>query len=587
MSLRTPTIAFTMAALAGLASSIHAGTPLSGEILGEVRNTAGVTQMGATVLLFNRYDQLVRQTLTNDSGKFAFDGLLPDVYSVRVSLASFVPAIRRNIAVVIGSESLLKINLSSVLSTIELAPLTAPPGTLMSDEWKWVLRSSQATRPVLRLLPGQSAPSVKTAASMFSDTTGVVRVSAGSTDPLSGALQQDLGTGFGVATLINGRSRMRVTGNLGYTQVSGLPSAGFRATYYRDSDNQRGPQIALTARQIYLPVMLGSGNPGSTVGPALRTASMTAVDKIDVADNVHLEYGVSLESISFHDRLNYMSTFGRATYETGASGAVRVAYSSATDPEDLMARDGETTADLNHDLTALSRLPRISRRNGRTTVQRNQNYEAGYSIVDGSRTYSASAFMEDVSNAGFLMSGSLDLVSNDNMLPDLNSRGVVFNAGNFRRTGYMLAVTQAMGDRLEFTLAGGRASALLAHPLADTADGEDLRVAIHAAPRPWFTAKVTGCLPFTGTYLGASYGWTDFRALTPAHYSLTSKASQEIGWNFALRQPLPGFAGMRMEAAAELRNLLAQGYLPISSDGRQSILTNSPRGVRGGVSFIF
>src|SRR5271169_3532717 len=78
-----------------------AGSPptLSGGIFGQVKNATGVVQMGATVLLYNRYDQLVRQALSNDQGKFVFDRLSPDLYSLRVTLASFVPAIRRNIAV--------------------------------------------------------------------------------------------------------------------------------------------------------------------------------------------------------------------------------------------------------------------------------------------------------------------------------------------------------------------------------------------------------------------------------------------------------------------------------------------------------
>jgi hypothetical protein len=42
-----------------------------------------------------------------------------------------------------------------------------------------------------------------------------------------------------------------------------------------------------------------------------------------------------------------------------------------------------------------------------------------------------------------------------------------------------------------------------------------------------------------------------------------------------------------MEALADIRNLLAQGYLPIHSGQNQAILTNSPRGLRGGLSFIF
>jgi hypothetical protein len=38
----------------------------------------------------------------------------------------------------------------------------------------------------------------------------------------------------------------------------------------------------------------------------------------------------------------------------------------------------------------------------------------------------------------------------------------------------------------------------------------------------------------------------------------------------------------------EMRNLLAQGYLPIeTAAGRRIILTQTPRAVRGGLSFIF
>ncbi len=65
---------------------------LSGGIFGRVVSAPGVAQMGATVLLYDRYDQQVRRALTNEQGKFAFDQLTPELYSIRVSLASFVPA---------------------------------------------------------------------------------------------------------------------------------------------------------------------------------------------------------------------------------------------------------------------------------------------------------------------------------------------------------------------------------------------------------------------------------------------------------------------------------------------------------------
>src|SRR5262245_23796636 len=101
--------------LAGPVQAGDAGT-LSGEILGEVRNSAGVAQMGASVFLYNRFDQLVRRSLSNENGKFAFDSLAPDTYSILVRLGSFFPA-RRQIAVAAGSESRLKINLASILSS--------------------------------------------------------------------------------------------------------------------------------------------------------------------------------------------------------------------------------------------------------------------------------------------------------------------------------------------------------------------------------------------------------------------------------------------------------------------------------------
>ena len=43
-----------------------------------------------------------------------------------------------------------------------------------------------------------------------------------------------------------------------------------------------------------------------------------------------------------------------------------------------------------------------------------------------------------------------------------------------------------------------------------------------------------------------------------------------------------------MEASADLRNMLAQGYLPMSfPDGRRLLLVQTPRSFRGGLSFIF
>ena len=44
----------------------------------------------------------------------------------------------------------------------------------------------------------------------------------------------------------------------------------------------------------------------------------------------------------------------------------------------------------------------------------------------------------------------------------------------------------------------------------------------------------------------------------------------------------------RMEATADMRNMLAQGYLTLGmANGQQLVLIENPRSVRGGLSFIF
>ena len=48
--------------------------------------------MGAAVLLYNRQQRLLGRVLTDDHGEFKLLGLVPAPYSVKISLASFVPA---------------------------------------------------------------------------------------------------------------------------------------------------------------------------------------------------------------------------------------------------------------------------------------------------------------------------------------------------------------------------------------------------------------------------------------------------------------------------------------------------------------
>jgi hypothetical protein len=569
----------------------------SGQILGHVQDAAGIAQMGATVFLYDRYDQLVSRALTNEQGRFGFDALKPDLYSLRVVLASFAPAERRNISVLPNTESRLEINLSSMLSTVILGPPAKAQGTLLSDEWKWVLRASQATRPVLRFLPDAVSAS-RTVASSFSDTTGVVKISAGDGQSFLEGGAEDLGTAFALATSLAGSARVQLSGNVGYAASNlATPGAGFRTSYARSTADGSSPEVVLNFHQFYTAPRGASAVFGGDSAPPLRTASLAVLDSIEI-DTVRLDYGFDYDSVTYLDHLNYASPFLRATFDTGSRGRVRVAYSSGAPPAELLARDGANGArdgvkssELDQDLTALSLVPRVSLSNGHAVVERTQDIEIGYERVEGTRTFTAGAYHESVSNAAFMLSamspGTGASLPPGNLMPDLNSSSSILNVGSYQRTGFDAGLRQALGDRLEVAVAAGSTGALSpgsAPSALLSGNSAGIRDGLAQKQVAWVTVRVTATAPVTGTRFAADYGWTDPGALVPTHVFMTQKVNQDMGVNFYVRQPLPNILPWRMELTAELRNLLAQGYLPM---GGHSVLTASPRAVRGGLNFIF
>jgi len=596
MSARTTT---GLAAAILLGASLCRGiepAKLSGSIAGVVTDVAGIPQVGATVSLYNRVDRLVQQTLTGGNGVFAFASLLPDAYTLRVSLATFLPALRRNILVQPGMQSLLNISMAGLFSSIQLVSISPGPRPMMSDDWKWVLRSANATRPVLRLLPDVDFSKPERRASsyqVFSDTRGMVRVSAGDQGNVSIlGHEPDLGTAFALATSVYGHNQVQVSGNLGYSPLSGAPAAGFQTSFRRELASGLTPEVRVTMRQLFLPVRAGAAvTSGQQQGaPALRTLSAALLERAQLSDDLKLDYGFSLESVTFLDRLNYFSPYARLSFQRPETGEIQFGYASGTPPPELYLSGDETDLDLQQDLAALALFPRVSLRSGAARVQRAETMEAGYLRRFGSRTYSLAAYRDAISNTALTLASPSGLQAGPDLLPELFSDSWVLNAGRFRSLGYLASLSQHFGDNLEMTMAYGSGDALTLDRGAPPAGSPDeLRRMIRHSRRQSLTARVSGFAPATGTRFATSYQWTNVRSLTPSHLFLTQRVREGLGLNLMLRQPIPYFGVLpgRLEASAELRNLLAQGYVPLTLQGRRVYLMHTPRSVRGGLSFIF
>lgn len=593
-------LAGLLAAVVLLTLPAYAATPakLSGALAGAVTNTTGIPQMGATVLLYNRQERLCERALTDAEGKFSFASLLPDVYSIRVSLPAFVTAFKDNILVQPGVRSLLNVSLASLFSSIQLvAPASGEPA-VMSEDWKWVLRTASATRPILRVLPGWTGidPNAQPrhTTTIFSETRGLVRVSGGDGGQASGSGDAaDLGTAFALATSLFGANQLQVSGNLGYTPQSGMPSAGFRTTYSR-SIGGVSPEVSLTMRQLFLP-RIGdalAGGPAAGGVPALRTMALNIANETALSESLRLQYGFSLDSVTFLDRLHYFSPYARLSYALPRNSELDFAFTSGNGRPDL-ARQGAAPdmGGLQQDINALSRVPRVSLLHGRPQVQRGENFEVGYSRVIGSRTYRLSGYREQVSNAALTIVAPGGLYTGGDILPDMFSNSSIFNAGNYHTLGYTASVTQKMGEHMNLTMMYGSVGVLT--PLSNEVPSEnpdDLRSMIRSARRNAVTMRTALVIPGIGTHVVTSYQWMDQRSATPGQLYSTEQIRPDPGLNIYVRQPIPSGFNLpwRMEATADLRNMLAQGYLPLSlADGRRILLIQNPRTFRGGLSFIF
>jgi hypothetical protein len=174
------------------------------------------------------------------------------------------------------------------------------------------------------------------------------------------------------------------------------------------------------------------------------------------------------------------------------------------------------------------------------------------------------------------------------MLPDVYS-GTFTYAGNALDTdGVRIVLERKLCSDLTATLDYAYGGALdLTRPDVQV---EQAQQWISTERRHALAAKLRGTIPRTHTTWIASYRWINGQALTPVDMFNASAGQSDAFLNLFIRQPMPtlGFLPAHMEALIDLRNLLAQGYVPVmTQDGQTVYLVQAGRSVRGGVSITF
>ncbi len=581
-------------------------TPVTGNLLGTVVDTAGIPQVGASVKLFNKYDRMVAKTVSTADGRFAFGGLSPDSYSIHVSLESFVPAFRDKIAIRAGGNSMLQINLATLFSSIQLNPVL--PAGAMSSDWKWVLRSSPATRPITRFLPDEDTPNDEDSYSaanlhpqLFSGTHMLVGISGGGDTGLVGSDPEsmDIGTQFALSTNLYGKSGLQVAGRLGQKPDAGPNTFSIGAIYTPSSGFGFGfadpPEIAFTMSQIH--VLPGGQGAGGNDDTMLRSMSLSMYESADPTDEIHLEYGISAESVDFLQHAGRISPFARVTADLGKGTVLVLAFSDGGRADELTAHTVSKNSepeellddDLSAPMSALARIPEMSLRNSRLELQSTRNMEVGVSKTRGNTTFSFSTFHERVLNGRMDVAGDLSVLDAGSILSDGVSKTSIYNIGNYSRDGYVASIDRKLSDAISLQAAYGRLGAFTAAeslmPGVNTKE-DFLASKNHNTADFGLRARIPKC----GTRISARYGWADPRASIPDHTFTTQNLTLATGLNIVVRQPLPSFFGMggRLELVGDLRNMLSQGYLPVlGSGGERLLIVQTPKAIRGGLSITF
>src|SRR5271165_377321 len=126
--------------------------PSSGTLSGVVRDSAGIPQLGASVEIFSEAPGVLaaRQFLTNTQGFFLGDKLTPGFYTVRVTLAGFLPTLEKHVRITANLTTVVRIQLESMFASLEEMRRPPTSGSAEADDWKWALRSASGLRPVLQ-----------------------------------------------------------------------------------------------------------------------------------------------------------------------------------------------------------------------------------------------------------------------------------------------------------------------------------------------------------------------------------------------------------------------------------------------------
>jgi hypothetical protein len=551
-----------------------------GAIAGYVKDSSGAPQMGAVVEVFVSAARMGTTVFTDSRGYYVANNLPAGNYYVKVTAASFLPSLRENIFLHSGAHVIINLTVNTLEDALKLMP-TRRSDAEDADDWHWTLRSA-ANRPILRVLEKDKDST---------DTGSLVVVShnkserGGSDDALKASVAfiagaeaggfggaGDVTTAFALEKSLFSSGTLSFNGNIAAT--SGDPTGVLRASYAHDIGDFSRPIFTVTYRHFAAPGAAVQNSPYAAV-------TMSSSDSTTIGGFIDLNYGADLQSTEFANRVIALRPHGSVDVHLSPNMLVEYRYATA-EPDTRTAKGFDSApADLSES------GPRMALLNGEPEVEKAAHHELSISRRMGDTSIQVAAFFDHVQNA--ILTGAGDPSSySDDVLPDVYSGTFSYGySPGVSSTGARVLVQRKISDDLTATVDYSTGQAIVSD---SASDWQTLAQALSTRRQHSVGTKLYGHIPSTGTRWIASYKWTSGNTLSAVDAFNASPGQTDPYLSVFIRQPIPGtsFIPVKMDALLDLRNLLAQGYVPVmGQDGRTVYMVQSARSLRGGLAFTF
>lgn len=558
VSIVVPTLLF---AFFGIFAQRSDGSP-AGVISGAIKDPHGAPLGGAVVILLEgRFSPKIQaRVMTDAEGRFEIKNLLPGLYSLKISLADYVPFLKSGIQVVAGKIADLSLMLEKLYQP-DLAGLGEVSQNDDGEDIKSVLRSTASTRPILRILDSPEEGEASIAADLEAHrATPVPRDSMrGMVNLYTTAYTADpdlmsmggVFTEFALVKDLNPKATWVVAGivsDSGFAEVDSMLK-------FRDV-NGHNPSLRLSLGQLpYLaglsPILEGNLR-------RLNLYNLDLQDELRVSRFLSVVYGAEIQGTdpSVNSR-KIRPRWGVGFQPTPGS---RFTYSRTTSLPRL-----NRTLDLSEGEQIVFASP--------------FQHESGNRLNLGASRVSHS----EVAAEHYYKRSSMFIVGAYSDEFSMNRFGLVGSGASTSSKGVRVAYRRSLRSHVDGTVGYTYGGGIKADKgLAELMSGNFHVVA----------AKLTGDVSPSRTQITTIYRWVSGDTLTIIDPYQEVFESSSPGFTLMVTQAIPylgKFIPGKLEAQFDVRNLFAKNYSELynSPAVRRIEFVQPPRTVRGGIKLKF